>query len=564
MCRNILLLCIIILCSAVGTAQKKIVKYEDWRKLYAHFRENDPKAIPTIEKSILSAKNTGDLVHLLHAYEDAAFATPDRLLKLKYADSCIITSLKTKNHTLISMAYLGKGIVYYFNFKKYDEALKHYLLAADNAEKTKDDYLKYKIRYQIGIVKSYAGHSEDAIGQFEKCLSFFEQNLKKKLHPHLRYNNTRGFLNTLHQISICQRRLDKFEKAQEIISRANKYINTEDYSQEMGYFQKESGIISYQKQDYPKAIESLLSAESELLKKKEESYLITTYFYLGSCFLKMSEWEKAYPYLKKVDSLYIRNEAVSDEVIKTYDTLLRNKNFAISTEDRNHYIDQLLKLEYTFRTEMPHLSSKVNVEYDRKNLISENIHLLKGQKKQDLIQTFLISIGASTLLFLFLLWFHHRNIKKRYVELQLKLSEKGSPMPVAKAQNKNRKQKYADEIIHPILERLEKFEQTTQFTDPHLTLEKLTKILDTNKNYLSYLLNEHRNTSFYDYRGALRIHYITRLMNDEPKYLKYTVEALAEMCGIASRQQFTKYFIQFNHLTPTQYIEQRKKDLNII
>jgi hypothetical protein len=37
--------------------------------------------------------------------------------KLKYADSTVYAALLSKNNDIISDAYLGKGIIYYFNYK---------------------------------------------------------------------------------------------------------------------------------------------------------------------------------------------------------------------------------------------------------------------------------------------------------------------------------------------------------------------------------------------------------------------------------------------------------------
>ena len=49
-------------------------------------------------------------------------------------------SYKTLDVDLISRAELGKGIVYYFNFKNYSKALAQYLIAFKTAENSKDNY----------------------------------------------------------------------------------------------------------------------------------------------------------------------------------------------------------------------------------------------------------------------------------------------------------------------------------------------------------------------------------------------------------------------------------------
>ena len=549
MCRNILLFGLVILCGTIGIAQQKIMNYQDLKKEYVHFRENDSQALPFIRKSIAFAKKSQNVVHLLHAYEDAAFSTPLRIHKLKYADSCIQTAHKTKDPSFISMAYLGKGIVYYFNFRKFDKALDQYLLATKNAEYTENEYLKWRIKYQIGVVKSYLGYSKEALDYFKECLQFFEANLKKELHPDLLYNNTRGLLNTVHQMSICERQLHLEENAEKLLAKTLPYLNQPDFSQEKGYYLKEIGILNYQKGAYTEAIDNLLRAEPLLLKRKEDSHLSVSYFYLGNAYLEMKEWETAFSYYKKVDSLFSRNETVSVEVLETYERLLKNKNFPLQSDQRNHYIDQLLKANHTLQSDMPHLSSRIYFEYDSQILTAEKERLLQGYKKITDIQKLLVGVGGSMITFLILLGLRHRNVNLRYRQLQQELGDH------------TRKKSYGDDIAADLLKKLYKFEQKTIFLNPNLTLEKMAKLLGTNKNHLSFVLNEHRQITFYNYIASLRIKYITKLINSDPIYLKYTAEALADECGMSSRQQLLKFFLQFNDMSLTDFMEQKTKEL---
>ena len=63
--------------------------------------------------------------------------------------------------------------------------------------------------------------------------------------------------------------------------------------------------------------------------------------------------------------------------------------------------------------------------------------------------------------------------------------------------------------------------------------------------------------------AELRINYITNLLNTNSKYLNYTIEALADECGIAARQNFSNLFFDINGIRPTDYIKNRKKELGI-
>ena len=107
--------------------QKDISPYYEIKKNYENFPENDIRAFRFVNKYISAARENRNYAHLVQAYKDAVYFSNDSDDKLKYADSTIAAALSSKNTDLISDSYLGKGIVYYFNYKQYKPALDEYL-----------------------------------------------------------------------------------------------------------------------------------------------------------------------------------------------------------------------------------------------------------------------------------------------------------------------------------------------------------------------------------------------------------------------------------------------------
>ncbi|MGA9212292.1 helix-turn-helix domain-containing protein [Kaistella sp.] len=563
MCRNILLFFTVFFCCAVATAQNSVEDYYTIRKEYSHWGENDTNALPAIAISIRLAKKNQNLKHLFYAYEDAVLYSPDREDKLKYADSCVATAKKTQDASLISTALLGKGIVYYFNFRKFDKALDQYLLAAPRAEKTNDDYLKYKIKYNIGVVKSYLGYYDEALFYFRDCLYFFENNLKLNQQPSLRFNNTRGYLNTIHQMIICERQLNHREKVTRLLQLTNPYQNIPDFRQEKGYFLKETGISAFRKGAYQQAADSLLAAEQLLQHRKEESHLAVTYYYLASAYLKMNNISSSTLYLKKVDSLFSRNEAVLPEVRKAYELLLKNKLFKLSPLEVSHYTDQLLKADSILQIDLPYLSSRIYREYDTKSLMVEKEKLIQAKKIRSII------IIITSILIIGLSFFLYKTNQKRkhnlqsYHNLLHKFEKATANTPMASVPAiPHRKSEYSPKIIRELLQKLEEFERMNGFTAQDITLGSLSLQLHTNKTHLSYVINEHKQMTWPNYLKTLRINYITNLMLSEPRYLNYNIGVLAEMSGFKTRQQFAKQFSEIHHLTPVEFITLRTKKNN--
>ncbi len=564
MCRSMLLLSIAIITSAVCTAQNPAVHYYKMQENYVQFTENDEGALPAVTKSIQWAKKNNNLKHLLYTYQDAAFYSSNAENKLKFMDSCVQTARKTEDAALISKALLDRGIVYYFNFRSFDKALEQYLLAAQSAEYTNDDYLKYKIKYQIGVVKSYLGFYQEATQYFQDCLSFFANNIQRNPHPTVLFNNTRGYLNTLHQLTICARQLKHWEKVDQLLILAQPYQNDPAFAQEKVYFFKEYGIVAHHQGSYQKAIQKLNLAEQGLNQRKEETHLAVVYFYLGHSYLKSKQIPQANTCLQKVDSLFSKNKTIIPEVRQSYELLLKNSAFKLSLKEVSHYTNQLLKADSILHTDLPYLSSLIHREYDTKNLTSEKKKLIQEKQTAHDLLTILYGVLGSTVIFLVIMWSRQKKISKSYQELQRKLEISNYLLPVTIHPEAGRKMIYPDKVVLELLQKLQEFEEKKLFIDPNLTADKLAKMLKTNKNHLSYVLNEHKKTNFHTYLGLLRINYITTMMNTNPEYLKYSTVALAQLCGMKSRQNFSKLFYEINKIRPSDFVEQKRKELKTL
>lgn len=92
-------------------------------------------------------------------------------------------------------------------------ALNEYLKAYQYSKDSKDQYLHYKVIYHLGIVKGHLGYYEEALEHFEDCLAYYDKKLKEENHVNDQFNYNKGYLNTLHQITIINRYLMNFRKA---------------------------------------------------------------------------------------------------------------------------------------------------------------------------------------------------------------------------------------------------------------------------------------------------------------------------------------------------------------
>lgn len=562
MCRNILLLWI--LTGSVCTAQNTVMQYTAIRETYAHLAENDWQALPPVRTSIEVGKKQRNFRHLAYAYEDAVYFSPDRHQKLKYSDSAVQAAYRTKDEALIGKALLGRGIVWYFNFRQYGRALHSYLEADTHAQKSGDEYLIYKVRYHIGAVKSFLGYHREALENFRACNRYFEAELKSAQHPNLVYNNTKGYLNSLHQMCISHRHLGELHKVDSLLKRSVPYRNAKDFAQENGYFLKEQGILSFHRRDYQSALQALLPAADIIRSKKDEGLLAVTYYYIGSSHLKLQQRGKGIDYMEKVDSIFRINGVMFPEVRAAFEVLLKEADASLKPDKAAYYTAQLLKADSLFQADLPYLSSRIHREYDTKTLRAEKENLQKARAADRGFIIFSFVLSGALAVFLVSAYIRQRRIAENYRKLQERLRQQAAqvphePLPPDPA----RKMEYSPEIVQKVLEKLEKFEKEAGFTSPKITLLSLAAKLGTNKNHLSYVINEYRNMHFSTYLTTLRINYITHLMNTDPKYLKFHNDGLAEACGIRSRQHFSRMFHEINGIKPSDFIRQKKKERNM-
>ncbi len=106
-----------------------------------------------------------------------------------------------------------------------------------------------------------------------------------------------------------------------------------------------------------------------------------------------------------------------------------------------------------------------------------------------------------------------------------------------------------------LLELLEEFEKGQLYNNKGMSLSFLAGELNTNTKYLSYVINQHKNTDFKTYINRLRINYIVdKLINDE-KYRQYKISILADECGFSSHSKFAAVFKAVTDFSPSAYIK---------
>ncbi|MGA9212366.1 AraC family transcriptional regulator [Kaistella sp.] len=538
--------------------------YDKLRSKYENLSENDGSALQHINLFIQKAKQEKNRTQLVQGYRDGTFFSSDKSLKIKYADSAIISAKETSDNNLISTTYLLKGSLYYFYYKNYPAALTEYLKAYDYSKKGNDDYLKYKIVYQMGLVKSYLGYYDEALEYFKECIVYFEQKTKEKNHPNQVYNDTKGYLNSMHQAIACYQKINKYKTADSIINIGFNFTDqSKDFPLENAYFLKCKGISDYYHKNYKTAEESLTKALSVLKKNDDVYWTSVSDFYIGKSLLSMDKKDSAIKQFEKVDSIFRKRQFIFPELQENYELLISYSRRKNEYQKELSYTNDLLKVNSILKKDFPFLSSKIHRGFDNQVLVEAKTQLEKRSKWSLVVILILTAIIG---MLSFWVWRYYQNeklIKQKYSDLEKKLLEqnKNSVSISYESISAQGKSIISEDIFSELYKKLKDFEENKGFNESGLTIEQLADNFATNKSYLSQYINDTKGVNFSKYLSTLRINYITQLMYDNPKYLRLKVQGLAEECGIGSRQNFSDLFQEINGIRPTDFIKQRKKEL---
>lgn len=102
---------------------------------------------------------------------------------------------------------------------------------------------------------------------------------------------------------------------------------------------------------------------------------------------------------------------------------------------------------------------------------------------------------------------------------------------------------------------LEVMENDKPYLNPALQMSDLSKAVGCTSHELSQVFSQYLQRNYYDFIAEYRIKEFERLAT-KPKYSKYTITALSELCGFRSRTPFLTAFKKFTGKTPKDYMKE--------
>lgn len=541
-------LCFTVLLSGLLQAQKAddalTVNSFDYLYNQIEMHANKPAARPYINAFIKKAKQSKNWVELFNGYKFYIYEAEGKE-RLQYADSMLIAAEMAKSKELTGSAYLTRGIIYY-DQKNHTEALNNYILANRIIAATDDDYLKYKTKYNIALIKYYLGYYNEAFSLFRESAIFFEED------------DINAYVNCLHNLGLTCNRLGMYDESEEYMTEALVRAKQVNYKAIIPHLTLLQGVNKYYKRNLDTALLQINDA-LPALKKTEFGASAVGFFYAGKSLWDMGRKEKAVVYFKKIDSIAYHQKYIRPDLRQAYELLINFYHDSKQQQYELHYIKRLLAIDKILNTEFKYLAKRIHRDYDTYSLVGAKNRIERELNNKDLIQRISYIIITVLILSLGYALYRDRRLKRRYKKrFDDLISKKDSANSVSKVPSGEHLD-ISPEVAASILEKLETFEQKKGYLKKDITAPELAKTFDTNYKYLSKVVHHFRNKSFTVYINDLRIDNIIKELQENPKLRHYTNLALAEEAGFSTAQHFTRAFASKVNMPPSFFVQELRK-----
>jgi len=524
---------------AYGQDKKFIIPDSLAKKDYAFFNEKyrlemDEKDLLEVYTSahLAKSKSEANYQEMVKAYKSRLHYS-EKHLQLAYADSMIYAALKSKEHDVLGSAYLTKGMVLY-SIKNYAVALDNYILANNLIVNTEDEYLKYKVKYNMALIKYYLGFYDEAVQMLKDCITYFVAE------------NENAYLQSLHFLGLCYNKIGDYNMSSSI----NKFAQTEQHRLQNiefnYYFLHSEALNQYFVKKYNLSISNLQRSLPDIIRRKDFANESVAYFYIAKSYLAMGQREKALPFLHKVDSIYREHNYLRPDLREAYELLIKFYKSEKNLEMELVYINRLLKVDEMLLDNFKYLVGKIFKEYDTGKLLKEKEDVEKTLSERNVITAIMGTGLIGLLLVIIFIWKKYRKTQLLYrnnFDLLMEERKLVGKSP-GTAMVPNQTLDISPDIINAVLKRLDKFESNRKYLDKELTLVKMASILNSNTNYVSKIIYHYKAKRYLEYVTDLRIDHIIGLLETESRYRKYSQRALAEEAGFLTSKNLSKAFLK--------------------
>lgn len=478
---------------------------------------------------------------------------------INHLGQAMLLAKSEKNDSALCSVYNGMGLYTSNIHKDYYSALHYFFEGIEAAHRC---HYKELEAILLGNISSIYFLKEDPAG-----LTYSLQTYEMGHEQNSAYLIFIGALNASYMYYL----LHDYDKALPYIKEAEFIMKQNEYYNQ-GNVYAIYGMIEFAKGNRQQAIEYYKKGLA-LNAMNQTSYKVLL---LNEYAIALAEEGKNQ---QAIDLLFQALAFTKEENCEIYRNRVIN-TLSVCYENMGQYVEALAwqrklqqETDSIFNTDKEKVLSELRIKYDTEHQANEirknKLILLQKEKKEQA----LIGILVIVLLVVFALWYRYRRQNQLYTsivrqhqeairkEQQLKeviasLREQSQEAPAAPSVS-SVGEKYAassltNEKKNSLFQRLEKLMQEEEvYKENLLTKERVADLLETNRTYLSQVINEQTQQNFTQYVNNYRINEAIRLLSDPETDIP--LKAVASEVGFNSMSTFYKIFQNTVGIPPKQY-----------
>lgn len=523
-------------------------KSYDYLSLLYSLKINDTLTAKSIARAtIAKAKKENNYTYIGMGFEQAARVSK-KTNALRLLDSCVHYAINSNHRDYPAIGYLYKSYLQFYD-GGYLESLQSAISGYTSAKNKNNQEQQVVALNTISAINRLWGN-------YEKSLEtdFLTFKLIKDTQTPV---GIQSYFNTLKNIGANYVQLKKPDDALHYykigINKAKEFNDSIAYHD---FVSKTAAPLLLKNR--------LRSAKDSLLKGDAfRSYFDARYprYYtinLGKYHIITGDKMRGVKLLKQIDDAYTEDSIIQPELPEVYELLLTHYKDNNNTKKQLEYLYKLNDISTVIAQRKDKIKAETNDGYFIPKLVEDKEDEISNLKNinKDWSKKVWWVIGLLVVSIIVLLYYRERQqtYKRRFERLR-----SVQEIPLAKLKQENQKTDISSEIIDAVLKQLLSFEEKQHFRNKELTLNKVAKSFDTNSTYLSKIINLKKDKNFSQYINELRVEFAINEINNNPKFRKYTIKAIAEESGFKSGESFSKAFYKKFKIYPSYYLKQLDK-----
>ena len=437
---------------------------------------------------------------------------------------------------------------------EYDEAMRMYRKILELSELSKNQKYQAIALNNIGFV--YAEHNNQ-----QKSLEYYQKALKIRL----KIKNKKGIAQSYLNIGSSYFSIDSFSKALHFFDLSLKIFKEIEYS--LGESHVLNGIGNVYLENNQLLLAMKYHNEGLVIRKRlNHTYLIAeSYKNIAKDYIKLGDYNKANLVIqkgilisKKIDS----KKKLKEFYYQLYELKTTTKQYKNALEAYLKYAEVKDSL---FSIESENIISELEIKYETekkeqrilflntKNELSKQTII---KQKNNLIYLFSgFAILFISLVIVLYIYFQRNKAYKMLVKQNIEIVNlETEKQNIATKNRKKTKISNEQKIVNDLICLIE---ENKYFLNQDCSIEKLAKEINTNRQYLSKIINEKFETSFNNFINTYRIKEACKMLLDS-EYDKYTIESIGEIAGFNNRATFNTAFKKITGVTPSFFKKEQK------